>query len=107
MSQLVARPTFLVRWCVGLGSVAFRILEKVAITVFEFRACPTITAPICGVEQALNLCSSWQLYKRTDALVADAALERLQGDWQHSAHASIWFLHAMLPASGVSLAEFR
>jgi hypothetical protein len=64
------------------------------------RACSTIIATICGVEQALSLCLSGQLYRRADALIADAALSRLPGRLSdvgraplvHDALAQIWSL---------------
>ncbi len=41
------------------------------------RACSTLSAPSCCVEQALSLCFNGQLYRRADALTADAALRYL------------------------------
>ncbi len=38
------------------------------------RACSTSSARSCCVEQALSLCVKGQLYRRADALIADAAL---------------------------------
>ncbi len=43
----------------------------------ELRACPTLIAANCSVEQALRLCFVGQLYRRADALIADAALSKL------------------------------
>jgi hypothetical protein len=42
--------------------------------IFSLRACSTVVASDKGVEQALNLCLNGQLYRRADALIADAAL---------------------------------
>jgi hypothetical protein len=38
------------------------------------RACSTLSALSCRVEQAISLCFKGQFYRRADALIADAAV---------------------------------